>query len=64
MNPTIEHLIPDYWTPEQALAAFDLANAIAELIWQRYHSELLPLLEPDAHDENQLDLPFNDSIPF
>ncbi len=64
MRPTLQHLIPHHWTPEQALAAFDLANAIAELIWQRYDTELLPLLMPDPYNDNQLELPFDDTIPF
>ncbi|MCH9675166.1 MAG: hypothetical protein K0U93_27235 [Gammaproteobacteria bacterium] len=62
-----DHLVPDDWTPEQALAAFDLANALAELIWQRYDRQMLPLLANDTRDDNQLELPLDpleDTIPF
>ena len=28
--------IPDHWTPETALAVFELINDIRDLIWSRY----------------------------
>ena len=60
--------IPDYWTPEQALAVWELLNELADRIWARYDTQLLELiradLEHEAHD-NQPDLfDPDDSIPF
>jgi hypothetical protein len=62
--------IPDYWTPEQALAVWELLNDMADRIWARYEMPLVELIRADLedeHDENryQLDLFDPDEpIPF
>ena len=33
---TIEFSIPAYWTPEQALAVFELVNDLRDVIWSHY----------------------------
>jgi hypothetical protein len=37
--------IPAAWTPEQALAVFDLLDELRERIWTRYSGQLQELLE-------------------
>jgi hypothetical protein len=64
---TIE--IPDYWTPEQALAVWELLNDMADRIWARYEIPLVELIRADLEHEhsdyNQPDLfDPDDSIPF
>jgi len=59
--------IPDYWSPEQALAIYELLGNLQQRIWDRYELQLLELLGPDLNegDDNQLDLfEFDDEIPF
>ena len=59
--------LPQHWSPEQALAVYDLLNELAQSIWDRYELQLLELIRPqlDEHDASQLDLfDPDDSIPF
>ncbi len=60
-------LLPDYWTPQQALAVYELLNELTEAIWNHYQIPMIELLtaELDLDNTSQLDLfDFNDSIPF
>ncbi len=60
--------IPDYWTPEQALAVWELLNEIADRIWTRYETQLVELIRADLEHEDQGNQPDlfdpDDSIPF
>ena len=59
--------LPDDWTPEQALAVYELLTDLAEALWSRYEAPLTELLKPDLEqdDEVQPDLfDCNDPIPF
>ena len=59
--------LPDHWTPEQALAVYDLLNDLAEAIWNRYEIPLIELLAPDLDRGTgaQPDLfDFDDPRPF
>ncbi len=59
--------ISDDWSPEQALAVYELLDALRERVWDRYQLQLIELLGPDAEqgDTSQLDLfELNDEIPF
>lgn len=59
--------IPDYWTPEQALAVFELLKDLMDSIWNRYELTLIEMLagELSQDDTSQLDLfDFDDSVPF
>ena len=38
--------LPDTWTPEQALAIFELLNDVTDAIWQSYQPALLSLADP------------------
>jgi len=59
---TLPHLrpiaveIPRHWTPEQALAVFDLLDELKERIWTLYSVQLQDLLQeqqiPAAIDES------------
>ena len=59
--------LPDHWTPEQALAVYELLNDLAESIWNRYEIPLIELLtgELDQDNNSQYDpVDFDDPIPF
>jgi hypothetical protein len=59
--------LPDYWTPEEALAVYELLNDLADAIWNRYEVALIEQLrsERDYGDTSQLDLfDVDDPIPF
>lgn len=59
--------IPDYWTPEQALAVFELLKDVTDAIWNRYELTLIETLADELYqdDTSQLDLfDFDDSVPF
>lgn len=59
--------LPDHWTPEQALAVYDLLSDMVDAIWNRYEIPLIEQLSGELEPENtaQRDLfDFDDSIPF
>ena len=59
--------VPDGWTPEQALAVYDLLHELAEAIWDRYEIPLIELLAPPCNhnDPAQQDLfDFDDPLCF
>lgn len=45
-------VIPDHWTPEQALAAWECLHAVREALWALYGTQMLQAwveqLEPDT----------------
>jgi hypothetical protein len=40
--------IPDYWTPEQALAVHELINGLREIILSRYEAQILDALREEC----------------
>ena len=59
--------IPDDWSPEQALAIYELLDALKEHVWQHYEVQLIGLLVPQINEDDtlQADLfEFDDDIPF
>ncbi len=59
--------LPEYWTPEQALAVFELLNELTDTLWSRYGLAIIELHAGELcpGDTSQLDLfDFDDSIPF
>jgi hypothetical protein len=38
---TMPFAVPAYWTPEQALAVFELLDDLRELIWRHYETQLI-----------------------
>ena len=60
-------LIPDDWSPEQALAVYEFLDALRDRLWDRYQDPIIEQLRADCSDDAQLELPFyafNDEIPF
>ena len=70
MSTLTEHFtlrLPDHWTPEQALAVYELLKDLADTIWDRYELVLIEQLrgDLDPHDSAQLDLfDFDDPLNF
>ncbi len=59
--------IPDDWSPEQALAVYELLDVLRDCVWDRYQLQLVELLAPDTNedDASQPDLfELDDDIPF
>jgi hypothetical protein len=59
--------LPDHWTPEQALAVYELLTDLANAIWNRYELTLIEQLRSECDDGNtsQPDLfDFDDPLPF
>ena len=59
--------LPDDWTPEQALAVYELLSELAETVWNHYEIPLIELLAPKL-DQDQSSQPelfdFDDQLPF
>ena len=57
--------IPATWTPEQALAVYQLLDELREKIWAHYDLQLMELIRedrcPSAHDTDHLE---PDGPPF
>ncbi|WP_244145066.1 hypothetical protein [Paraburkholderia tuberum] len=53
-------IVPDDWTPEQALAVFELLDDLREVICARYLPDIQQLLR---EDRRQRELPFNEHDP-
>jgi hypothetical protein len=70
MNTPTEHStlrLPDHWTPEQALAVYELLKELTDIIWDRYELVLIEQLRGDLyeHDRAQPDLfDFDDPLNF
>ncbi len=48
--------VPDHWSPEQALAVYELLNEVADRVWDRYERSLIRLIQADLqheHDERE-----------
>ena len=64
-------LIPDDWSPEQALAVYEFLDELRDRVWDLYHEPIIEQLKAERRiqqqNDNQLELPlypFNDEIPF
>jgi hypothetical protein len=51
-DPRFTVTLPDTWTPEQALAIFELLSDITDAIWQSYQPALLSLVDPRLFGDN------------
>jgi hypothetical protein len=47
--------IPEYWTPEQALAVYELIEDIGEAICNRYELALIELVQQDCISTFEVD---------
>jgi hypothetical protein len=57
---TLTFTIPATWTPEQALAVYELLDELREKIWTHYDLQLTQLIRehrcPPAHDTDNVEL--------
>jgi hypothetical protein len=56
MSTLTEHFtlrLPDYWTPEQALAVYELLKDLADTIWNRYERVLIEQLRRDLEADDR-----------
>jgi len=60
--------IPDYWSPEQALAIYEFLDELQDRIRDRYGEQITERTRFEYEEQQkraQLELfPFNDEIPF
>ena len=57
--------IPQHWSPEQALAVWELFDEIAHQIWDRYELAITELIDPGTEETMpQTDLFDDEDIPF
>ena len=60
--------IPDYWSPEQALAVYEFLNDLRERVWDHYGEQITERMRFEYEQQQkraQLKLfPFDDEIPF
>jgi len=72
--PSIPLSIIETWSPEQKLAVYDLCRLISEILWQQDRDGLLQAMIHDDQargfdhaydlDNRNLELPFDDDLPF
>ena len=58
--------LPDHWTPEQALAAFQMIDLIRDHLWLAYARDIQKALrnDQDLLDPRQLSIPLDTDTPF
>lgn len=74
MNERALFELTQHWTPDQLLALYDFCRLMEEVLWQRHEDTLLEQMiirdqengfEPfSSHRQENLELPFDDPIPF
>ena len=67
MKRRYSSLLPDHWSPKQALAAFELLDLLREELWAHYGREIQRAIRRDrvpAADPRQLPIPLTDDPPF
>jgi len=61
-------IIPEDWSPEQAIAVYEFLDEVRERIWDRYQEPIIEQFQINCDkekDDLQLELfPFNDELPF
>ena len=66
--PLLIHFdIPAYWTPEKALAVYDLLNDLRDAILNHYGEPLTELIREQYAPGNASEvppIPFDDVLPF
>jgi predicted secreted protein len=59
--------IPDYWSPDQALAVYEFLDELCEQVRDRYGEQITERMRREYAEQQaraQLELSFNDEIPF
>jgi hypothetical protein len=60
-------ILPDHWTPKQALAAFELLDFIRDQLWEQYRQDIQRAMRADrvtTADPRQLPIPLDGEPPF
>lgn len=59
-------ILPDHWTPEQALAAFELIDLLRDHLCSRYGTDIEDALRDEQQqlDPRQLQIPLDPDPPF
>ena len=61
-------LIPDNWSPEQALAVYEFLDELRERMWDCYGEHIIEKMRLEYAEQQrcaQLELlPFDDELPF
>ena len=73
-RPTLPLSMMETWSPEQRLAVYDFCRLISEILWQHDRDGLLQAMIRDDQergfdhdydfDNRNLELPFEDDLPF
>jgi len=57
--------LPDYWTPEQATAVFELVEEVRDVLWKQYRLQIMQQLKTDRKIDIDLAEIFEEQdIPF
>ena len=58
--------IPDHWTPEQALAVFEMIDLMRDRLWLVYAADIQRAMRQDQQlvDPRQLPIPLEPDPPF
>jgi len=58
--------LPDHWTPDQALAVFEMIDLIRDHLWLLYARDIQNALRDDQQrlDPRQLSIPLDTGPPF
>lgn len=58
--------IPDHWTPEQALAVFEMIDLMRDRLWLLYAADIQRAMRQDQQlvDPRQLPIPLEPDPPF
>ena len=67
IKPRIRCLqLPDHWTPDQALAVFEMIDLIRDHLWLLYARDIQNALRDDQQrvDPRQLPIPLDTDPPF
>jgi hypothetical protein len=56
--------IPTYWTPEQAIAVFELVDDLREQIWSIYQTDLQQMIRQQRQPAPLDPLEIDDDLPF
>jgi hypothetical protein len=59
-------LLPDHWTPAQALAVFEMIDLLRDQLWLAYGTDIqLAMRDDQQHsDPRQLRIPLDPDPPF
>jgi hypothetical protein len=59
-------VLPDHWTPKQALAVFELLDFVRDQLWEQYRRDIQRAMRVNhaAADPRQLPTPLDGEPPF